>query len=122
MKTDVFKLHTEIIELTEKPTVPIGERSTNVAGDMVEYDTSEYGKKSYRAILDVGLLDLDTRYIHPEKKGIEFSGASSDMLVMDIGKTNRKFKVGDIITFKLDYMGILSIMNSNYIDKVVVEK
>ena len=122
MKTDVFRLHTEIIELTEKPVVPIGERSTNVAGDMVEYDASDYGKKTYRAILDVGLLDLDTRYIHPMQKGIEFSGASSDMLVMDIGKTNRKLKVGDIVSFKLDYMGILSIMNSNYINKVVVDK
>lgn len=120
MKTDIFKLHTEIIELTEKPVVPIGERSTNVAGEMVEYEESDYGKKSYRAILDVGLLDLDTRYIYPVSKGIEFSGASSDMLVMDIGKSKRKLKVGDIISFKLDYMGILSIMNSNYINKVVV--
>lgn len=120
MKTDIFKLHTEIIELTEKPVVPIGERSTNVAGDMVEYDESDYGKKSYRAILDVGLLDLDTRYIYPVNKGIEFSGASSDMLVMDIGKSKKKLKVGDIISFRLDYMGILSIMNSNYINKVVV--
>jgi predicted amino acid racemase len=44
------------------------------------------------------------------------------MLVMDIGKSNRKLKVGDIISFRLDYMGILSVMNSNYINKVVIDK
>lgn len=121
MKTDVFRLYAEIIELTEKPIVPIGERSTNAAGDMVEYDMSDYGKKAYRAILDIGLLDIDTRYITPVQKGMAFSGASSDMVVMDIGNTNRKLKVGDTIAFRLDYMGILSIMNSDYISKVVVE-
>jgi predicted amino acid racemase len=120
MKTDIFKLYAEIIELTEKPVVPIGERATNAAGDMVEFDERDLGKKTYRAILDIGLLDIDTRYIHPTMKGIEFSGASSDMVVMDIGKTNRNLKVGDLISFHLDYMGILSVMNSNYIGKVIV--
>lgn len=47
------------------------------------------------------------------------AGASSDMLVVDLGTTKRNYKVGDWITFKLKYMGALGLLNSNYIEKVV---
>lgn len=120
MKTDVFKLHAQIIELSEKPKIPIGEMGTNVAGDTLEIDESDRGKTSYRAILDLGLLDIEVSNIFPVNKKLEFYGASSDMIVMDLGKTRKEYKVGDFITFRLNYMGALSILNSNYIDKVVV--
>lgn len=120
MKTDIFKLYTEIIELTEKPMVPMGEIGTNVAGESPEIDESNYGKTSFRAILDIGLLDIDTKNIKPVKKNFKFSGASSDMIVMDIGRNSGKLKVGDLIEFKLDYMGALRILNSDYIDKRIV--
>lgn len=120
MKGDVFRLHTEIIELYEKPKVPSGEMGTNVAGETPEFDEEDYGKTSYRAILDIGLLDINPEDLNPEDKAIEFSGASSDMLVMDLGNNEKKYRVGDIISFKLSYMGILAIMNSNYINKEVV--
>jgi predicted amino acid racemase len=120
MKGDVFRLHAEIIELIEKPVVPIGELGTNVAGETPEFDESDYGKTAYRAILDLGLLDIDINHLKPENQDIEFSGASSDMIVMDIGENKAAYKVGDLISFKLDYMGILGVMNSNYISKVVV--
>ncbi len=120
MKGDVFRLHTEIIELYEKPVVPSGEMGTNVAGETPEFDEEDYGKTSYRAILDIGLLDINPDDLFPEDKTVEFSGASSDMIVMDIGNNEKKYRVGDIISFKLSYMGILAIMNSNYINKDVV--
>lgn len=120
MKNDVFKLYAEIIELTKKPKVPSGEFGTNVAGDKPTFDTYDYGKTSYRAILDIGLLDIQTRYIKPVKKNIEISGASSDMIVLDLGQNKSRLKVGDLVAFKLDYMGMLTIMSSNYIQKVVV--
>jgi predicted amino acid racemase len=121
MKTDVFKLHAQIIELNEKPVVPIGELGTNVAGDSLEFDDKDLGKTSCRAILDLGLLDIDMKNIFPVNKRIDFAGASSDMIVMDLGTNRKKYKVGDFISFNLKYMGVLNIMNSNYIDKVVVK-
>lgn len=120
MKGDVFRLHTEIIELMEKPKVPTGELGTNVAGETPEFSEEDYGKTSFRAILDIGLLDIKPDDLAPEDKSIEFSGASSDMIVMDLGDNEHNYKVGDIISFKLSYMGILAIMNSNYINKEVV--
>lgn len=120
MKKDVFKLFAQIIELHEKPKVPIGEMGTNVAGESPEFDEQERGKTSFRAILDLGLLDIDAKNILPENKDIEFVGASSDMIVVDLGSNRKKYKVGDFIKFELNYMGALSILNSNYIDKKVV--
>lgn len=121
MKSDVFMLFAEIIELTRKPKVPIGEIGTNVAGDSPEFDAKDYGKFSYRAILDIGLLDIQTDYIRPINKGVEIIGASSDMIVLDLGTRKSSWKVGDLVAFKLDYMGILTILNSDYITKKVVE-
>jgi predicted amino acid racemase len=120
MKSDVFKLYAEIIELSEKPKVPIGELGQNVAGESLEINEDDYGKTSYRAILDLGLLDISTEQLFPTDKTIEFSGASSDMIVVDLGKNRKKYKAGDLLSFKSDYLGILNLMNSNYIDKKVV--
>ena len=120
MKSDVFRLYAEIIELTEKPKVPMGVIGQNVAGETPEFDERDIGKTSYRAILDLGLLDIDLKNITPENKSMEFSGASSDMIVLDIGKNRKGYKVGDLIPFRLNYMGVLSILNSNYIEKRVV--
>ncbi len=120
MKTDVFKLFAEVIELTEKPKVPMGEIGTNVAGESPEINENDYGKTSFRAILDIGLLDIDIKNITPIKKRYQFSGASSDMIVLDIGQNSGKLKVGDMVEFKPDYMGVLRILNSDYIDKRIV--
>ncbi len=120
MKNGIFKLHAEIIELTEKPIVPTGEIGSNVAGEKLEFDDKDLGKKTYRAILDIGLLDINIDNIELIDKKIIISGASSDMIVVDLGTKKPKYKTGDLIEFKLNYMGALHIMNSNYIDKKVV--
>jgi ornithine racemase len=120
MKNGIFKLHAEIIELTEKPVVPTGEIGVNVSGEKPEFDDKDLGKTSYRAILDIGLLDINIDDLELEDKKITISGASSDMIVVDLGTKKPKYKVGDLIGFKLNYMGSLHIMNSRYISKKVV--
>lgn len=120
MKSNVFRLFAEIIELTEKPKVPIGVIGQNVNGETPEFDESEIGKTSFRAILNLGLLDIDLKNITPEDPTYEFSGASSDMIVLDIGKNRKKLKVGDMVPFRMNYMGVLSILNSDYVDKRVI--
>ncbi len=120
MRDDVFKLHAEIIELYEKPKVPIGELAENPSGEIAQINEEDYGKKSYRAIIDIGLLDIAPEYLIPDDTNLEVTGASSDMLVVELGETNRNYKVGDLITFKLRYMGALRILNSAYIEKKIV--
>lgn len=117
MKTDVFTLYSEIIELIEKPSVPMGEMGTNVEGHSFDFDDNQPGKTSIRAIIDIGLLDVDEKHLEPYDKEVSFVGASSDMLVIDLGSNKKNYKVGDLLQFKMDYMGTLRIINSRYIDK-----
>lgn len=120
MKSDIFRLFTEIIELQHKPLVPSGELGTNLEGETFEINVEDYGKSTCRAILDLGLLDIKHEHMFPVDAAIEFAGASSDMIVVDLGSNPRGYKVGDLIEFRLDYLGVLTIMNSFYIDKKVV--
>ncbi|MBK0382774.1 alanine/ornithine racemase family PLP-dependent enzyme [Pedobacter sp. SD-b] len=119
MNNDVFRLYTEIIELYEKPKVPSGDQGFNVAGETPNYPKEDYGKHSYRAILDIGLLDCNPQYLIPDDENITIIEASSDMLVLDVHQNDAGYKVGDTISFKLKYMGVLGIMNSDYVDKVL---
>ncbi|MCI5082573.1 MAG: alanine/ornithine racemase family PLP-dependent enzyme [Saprospiraceae bacterium] len=119
MKKDVFRLYTEILEITKKPIVPIGELAANPSGEVFEIDEADYGKNHFRAIIDVGLLDIAPDYLIPDDPAIEVVNASSDMLIVDLGDTRRNYKVGDMLSFKLKYMGALSLLNSDYIDKRV---
>lgn len=121
MQPDVFKLFSQIIEIHEKPKVPIGRIGNNPSGESAKIDDKDYGKKSYRAIIDIGVLDVSKAdFITPEDEGIEIIGASSDMLVIDLGKTDKDYHIGDVLSFKLDYMGALRVLNSSYIEKRVV--
>lgn len=119
MQGDVFELFAEIIEMQEKPLLPSGVLAANPQGEIMDIDESLYGKSSYRAILDIGLLDVDPKYLIPVKGEFEILGASSDMLILDLGENKEKKQVGDLIRFHLKYMGALAILNSNYIEKRV---
>lgn len=114
---DIFKLYAEIIELGEKPLVPDGEQGKNLLGHEINFNPAMKGVNSYRAILDFGLLDAEEGHITPIDENMDIVGVSSDMIVIDLGSNPQQLKVGDLIGFRMTYMGILRIMNSNYIDK-----
>lgn len=120
MNQDVFKLYAEIIELREKPMVPDGDLGHNVSGETLQFDNDE-NSNSYRAIIDVGLLDVEESHIQPTDTDLKIVGSSSDMMVVDLGENTGNYKVGSLIEFELDYMGILRLMNCDYVDKRVVE-
>jgi len=119
MKDNILKLYAEIIEVYEKPLVPSGDQIENVAGIVPVYPEGDYGKTSVRAIIDVGLLDINPKYITPDDDSIEIIEASSDMLVINLKQNPKGYKTGDLVSFSLKYMGALGLMNSDYIGKVV---
>ena len=119
-ESEVFKLYAEIIEITEKPDIPSGELGENVAGNTFESNKNhDLGSSSLRAILDIGLLDMQPQYLEVEDEKITIVDASSDMLVVDITNSENKYHVGDLISFTLKYMGALHLLNSDYIEKRV---
>lgn len=120
LHNDVFKLYAEIIEVSNKPVTPSGDMGANVEGNNFALNTENFGEYSFRAIVDLGLLDIDEHHIEPCDENISFAGASSDMLVMNLGDNKRNYKVGDFIEFKMNYMGTLRAINSRYIDKRII--
>ncbi len=120
MENDIFKLYAEIIELYEKPLIPSGELGSNLEGNVVKFDDENIGKSYVRAIIDIGLLDIDMKHLEATDENVKLAGATSDMVVLDLGENLKNFKVGDQMEFTLDYMGIVRIMNSKYIEKRVV--
>ena len=124
MSDQVMELYAQIIELSEKPLVPTGEIGMTPQGkkaEMSDYDEEDYGKTSYRAIIDIGVLDIQPDYLVPVDDNVEITDASSDMLILDVGENPENYKVGDMVRFKLKYMGALGLMSSDYIDKVVAK-
>ena len=120
MHNDVFKLYADIIEITEKPNTPTGELGENVAGNSFSMkDVNDLGMTSLRAILDIGLLDMQPQYIESDDADITIVDASSDMLVIDITKSKKGYHIGDLVAFKIRYMGALYLLNSEYIDKTI---
>jgi predicted amino acid racemase len=120
MAGSVLQLFAQIIEITEKPKVPIGYLAENPSGEVFELNEDDYGANMHRAILDIGLLDVSAEFLLPKDENISVVGASSDMLVIDIGDSEKDYKVGDIIAFDLKYMGALGLLNSDYIEKRLV--
>jgi ornithine racemase len=119
MSDSVLELNAHIIEISEKPLVPSGELGVNPQGKVSKVDVSDYGKTAYRAILDIGYLDVQPDYLVPADPSIEISDASSDMMILNVGDNPNDYKVGDLVRFKLEYMGALSLMSSDYIEKKV---
>lgn len=122
LNQDIFKLYAEIVELREKPMVPDGDLGHNVTGDELSFDVNSHNETSYRAIIDVGLLDVEPNHIFPTSKNIKIVGSSSDMMVVDLGEDYKQYKVGSLIEFNLNYMGILRVMNCDYVDKRIIEE
>lgn len=119
MHQDIFKLYAEIIELIEKPNSPSGQMGTNVEGESFDFQENIMNDDSYRAILDLGLLDVDEKHIWCSDTEAKFAGASSDMMVLDLDANPNNYKVGDLLEFDMDYMGLLRLMNSEYIEKKI---
>ncbi len=118
--SSVFELKAQIIEIGKKPAIPEGEFKENPSGELFEIDEKMYGKSSYRAIIDIGVLDVNPDFLQPKDKNMKIVGSSSDMIVIDLKENPDNLKVGNFIHFDMKYMGVLSLMNSRYIEKVVV--
>jgi predicted amino acid racemase len=111
---DAFLLHAEVIELKEKPSVPIGERGEDAFGLLPEFP--ERGELR-RALLDVGREDVEPEGLIPLDPRLRVLGASSDYLIVDVTQAAGEVRVGDELAFGLRYGALLSAMDSAYLEK-----
>lgn len=123
--TDTFLFNANIIELEEKKIVPEGIISDGNVGHSANYNEDDINITSTKAILDFGLLDVEKDDITSIDPNIKFVGITSDMMVIDIGDNltqngQKKYKVGDKISFTPNYMAVARLLNSKFIDKVFI--
>lgn len=115
---DVFQLVAEIIEIKDKPSLPIGEIGMDAFGNKPDFEDKGIRR---RAILAVGRQDIGTHSIVPLDDSIQFIGASSDHLIIDITDCETNYKIGDEITFNFAYGALLSLMTSEYVYKNIIK-
>jgi predicted amino acid racemase len=111
---DCFKLIAEIIEIKDKPSIPTGELGLDSFGNTPSFVDKGIRK---RAICAIGKQDVNPESIIPDDGDIVILGASSDHLILDVTESQCAYKMGDFVSFKLTYGGILSSMTSEYISK-----
>lgn len=111
---DAFILHAEVLEMKMKPSVPLGIRSENAFGECPEFE--ERGE-ILRALLNVGREDINVEGIIPQDQRVTFLGASSGYLVVDVTEAAGSIRVGDTLSFSLNYGALLTAMTSEYVKK-----
>lgn len=114
---DCFIIKGEIIELKDKPSVPIGRIGMDAFGEKPTFKDKGIMK---RAILAIGKQDISIKGLIPMDGKINILGGSSDHLILDITHTDHKYEVGDIVDFRVDYGCLLAAMTSPYIAKYYI--
>ena len=111
---DAFRLHAEVIELKEKPSVPIGERGEDAFGHVPAF--ADAGARR-RALVNVGREDVEVEALAPCDPHVAVLGASSDYLIVDVTAIEDRVRVGDELVFAPGYGALLAAMDSAYVEK-----
>lgn len=109
---DALTVEAQIVELKEKPSLPIGEVGVDAFGQKPYYEDRGIIK---RAIIGIGQQDMTADSMYPIDERIDVLGASSDHMLLDVTKAD--YKVGDIVSFKLGYGSVLKAATSAYVAK-----
>ncbi|AOT70485.1 ornithine racemase Orr [Geosporobacter ferrireducens] len=115
---DAFRLFGQVVEIKEKPSVPIGKRGIDAFGNVPVFTDRGLRK---RAIVAMGRQDILLDGIQPIEKEMIILGASSDHLLVDIADAKITKKIGDILEFTMSYGALLAAMTSAYVHKVFIE-
>ncbi|MBU0997051.1 MAG: alanine/ornithine racemase family PLP-dependent enzyme [Firmicutes bacterium] len=114
MHSNAFVLETKIIECKQKPSYPIGDIGMNSFGEIPNIVDRGIMR---RAIVGIGKQDVILENLIPEDERITIIGGSSDHLILDVSKTN--FQLNDVIRFNVNYPGLVHLMNSAYVQKII---
>ncbi|MFP4200615.1 MAG: alanine/ornithine racemase family PLP-dependent enzyme [Clostridia bacterium] len=117
MHRDVFTLVAEVIEIREKPSMPLGKTGQDAFGRIPHFE--DRGRR-LRAIAAVGRADVSPEGLIPEDPGIEILGASSDHLILDVEMAEEPPRTGEELRFGVrSYEALLRSFMSDYVDKWV---
>lgn len=110
---DTVALYANLIELKEKPSLPIGETGLNAFGERVQFEDKG---TMLRGILALGRQDVSIEDLTPLDDRVKILGASSDHLLVDLSLVP-KSRLSDSLGFSLNYSGVLRLSTSKYVKK-----
>jgi predicted amino acid racemase len=119
LHTNAFTFEAAIVELYRKDSQPDGELTDAGVGHAPDPGKLDEGD-SFRAVMDFGILDVDAEYLVPVDDSVKFIGNSSDLTVYDLGENPNRYKTGDNLKFRLQYLAVAKLMYSAFVDKEIV--
>ena len=120
LRDDALTIEAEVVEIKEKNLVHVGESSSTVSTfQSIATDEHSPGQRGYRAILTLGHLDTSIEGLTPLNKNYQIAGASSDLMVLNVGEDPGDLKIGDSIQFRPNYSAMLRAMVGKYIEKSI---
>lgn len=111
---DNFILDVEIIEIKEKPSMPIGKIGCDAFGHKPVFIDRGIRK---RAICALGKQDTSMDDLTPLDSELEIIASSSDHLIIDITDCSHTYQIGDVLSFRCNYASALHASTSEYIQK-----
>lgn len=113
---DAFVLHSQIVELKTKPSLPWGTVGADSYGRFPEF--TDRGPKRLKAICALGKQDFDLETTRPADPNILMLGCSSDHLMLDLTDSHRYYRVGDVIDLIPGYFSLMRAFTSSYVEKI----
>lgn len=110
---DACTISAEVIELKDKPSVPIGTIGQDAFGNVPQFENLGVRR---RAILALGRQDTVPEGLLPLIPNAYILGASSDHLIVDVTDSEH-LEVGDTLSFTLTYSALLAASTSEYVTK-----
>jgi len=114
MQENTFLLQTQLIEVGEKPSLPIGLSSVNWTGEKVTFVDKGIRKRGIAALGTADVGDL-TKLI-PVDEQIAILGGSSDHLILDLNDCAKDYRLGDVVSFNLRYEALMHTFYSHRIN------
>lgn len=112
---EVFELTGELLEVKTKPSMPIGQSGIDAFGNVPIF--VDEGDR-LRGIANIGREDVIAEGLIPTQSGVRVLGASSDHLVLDLTDADPPLAVGENVSFRMNYGALLTVMTSEYVEKV----
>jgi len=113
MHQNGFRLLAELVEIQDKPSVPIGQIGPDAFGNIPHFADKGIMR---RGVLAIGKQDTSFDLLRPIDENIEILGGSSDHMICDLTSCG-EYHVGDVVEFEVGWSAMLHLMTSPYVEK-----
>ena len=107
---DAFLLETKIIEIRQKPSIPVGPIGVNAFGETPHFP--DEGTRR-RAMCAMGRVDTDLDALTPQDTRLRILGGSSDHTILDVTAAP-ELQVGDVVRFIPGYAALMRSSLTHY--------